>query len=201
MKFLRLAHGDWVFWMDSDDTIDAANGRKLRDVAASRHSPELLGFVVQVHCPLADPDAEHASAVVVDHVKLLRNDPRLRFSGRIHEQILPAIRRAGGEVAWTDIAVQHSGADVSPEGRRRKHARDLRLLSLELAAQPDDSFALFNLGMTLLDAGQAEEALLQLCRSLQLSEPGKSHVRKIHALLVQAYAALGRVETAWRTGA
>jgi tetratricopeptide (TPR) repeat protein len=137
--------------------------------------------------------------VVVDHVKLVRNDPRLRFTGRIHEQILPAIRRAGGEVRWTDIAVRHSGADYSAEGRRRKHARDLHLLRLELAERPDDSFALFNLGMTLLDAGEAEPALLQLCRSLVLSDPGESHVRKIHALMVQAYTALGRLETALKT--
>ena len=42
-------------------------------------------------------------------------------------------------------------------------------------------------------------ALLQLCRSLVLSEPGESHVRKVHALLVQAYTALGRLETALNT--
>ncbi|MGA3403173.1 MAG: glycosyltransferase [Acetobacteraceae bacterium] len=196
---LRLASGDWLFWMDSDDTIDAANGRALRALADAAHPPALLGFVVQVQCPPADDEPEHESAVAVDHVKLLRNDPRLRFSGRIHEQILPAIRRLGGEVRWTDIAVRHSGADTSPEGRRRKQARDLHLLQLELAEHPDDSFALFNLGMTLLDAGQTEPALLQLCRSLVLSDPGESHVRKIHALLVQAYTALGRLETALKT--
>ena len=170
---LRLATGDWLFWMDSDDTIDAANGSALRALADAQHPPARLGFVVQVICPPAADAAEHGSAVVVDHVKLVRNDPRLRFTGRIHEQILPAIRKVGGEVRWTDIAVHHSGADTSPEGRRRKLSRDLHLLRLELAEHPDDSFALFNLGMTLLDGGQAEQALLQLSRSLVLSEPGE----------------------------
>ncbi len=196
---LRLATGDWLFWMDSDDTIDAANGSALRALADAQHPPARLGFVVQVICPPAADAAEHGSAVVVDHVKLVRNDPRLRFTGRIHEQILPAIRKVGGEVRWTDIAVHHSGADTSPEGRRRKLSRDLHLLRLELAEHPDDSFALFNLGMTLLDGGQAEQALLQLSRSLVLSEPGESHVRKIHSLLAQAYTTLDRLETALKT--
>ena len=56
---------------------------------------------------------------MVDHVKLFRNRPDLRFDGRIHEQILPAIRGAGGEVAWTDLYVVHSGSDQTPEARRR----------------------------------------------------------------------------------
>ena len=65
---------------------------------------------------------------VVDHVKLFRNRPDLRFDRRIHEQILPAIRAAGGEVAWTDLYVVHSGSDQSPAGQEKKLERDLRIL-------------------------------------------------------------------------
>ena len=48
---LRHARGQWLFWMDSDDTIDEANGRRLRDLVYSRHPHEVLGYVIQVHCP------------------------------------------------------------------------------------------------------------------------------------------------------
>ena len=68
---LRFASGQWMFWMDSDDTIDEANGRGLRALADGEHAPGVLGYVVQVHCP---GDAEHASDLtVVDHIKLVRN--------------------------------------------------------------------------------------------------------------------------------
>ncbi len=33
---LRHAQGDWLFWMDSDDTIPADCGRKLRDSLTAR---------------------------------------------------------------------------------------------------------------------------------------------------------------------
>ena len=85
---------------------------------------------------------------VVDHVKLFRNLPELRFDGRMHEQILGAIRRLGGDVAWTDLYVVHSGSDQSPAAQARKLERDLRLLMLELAERPEHPFTLFNLGMT-----------------------------------------------------
>ena len=85
--------------------------------------PSVLGHVIQVHCPGGGEDGDAETDVtVVDHVKLIRNRPDLRFEGRIHEQILPAIRRAGGTVAWTDLYVVHSGSDPGPEAQERKAA-------------------------------------------------------------------------------
>ena len=51
---LRHARGDWVFWMDADDTIDADNGRKLRSLVDGHHDDAVWGYVVQVHCPAPD---------------------------------------------------------------------------------------------------------------------------------------------------
>jgi hypothetical protein len=48
---LRHARGRWVFWMDSDDTLDADNARKLRELIRQDHPPNVLGYVVSVHCP------------------------------------------------------------------------------------------------------------------------------------------------------
>lgn len=194
---LRHARGDWLFWMDSDDTIDPINGQKLRDLANRDHDPKLLGFVMQVHCPGPGED-NREDVTVVDHVKLIRNRPDLRFDGRIHEQILPAIRRAGGEVAWTDIFVVHSGFDHSPLAQERKRARDLRLLHMELKERPDHPFTLFNLGMTYTDMERFDEAAEYLVRSIRASEPGESHLRKAYALLVYDYRMLGRSADAWQ---
>ena len=110
---LRHARGEWVFWMDSDDTIDADNGRKLRALVNQPISPSVLGHVIQVHCPGSGNNGQ-ADVTVVDHVKLLRNRPELRFEGRIHEQVLPAIRRAGaGRTSSGRSCIE------PPSGRRR----------------------------------------------------------------------------------
>jgi GT2 family glycosyltransferase len=196
---LRFATGQWIFWMDSDDTIDQANGAKLRQLLAREYKSSTLGFVMQVRCPTGSSAGPYATATVVDHVKMFRNLPAIRFTGRIHEQVLPAIRRLGGDVEWTDACVVHSGSDTSAEGKAKKHQRDIRLLELEVSDNPDDTFALFNMGMTLMDMGQPDQTVNWLCRSLQLASPGDSHLRKIYALLVQAYASLGRHKTALHT--
>ena len=103
--------------MDSDDTIDKTNGRKLRELVEGPIELLPMAYVIQVHCPAAESEG-HADVTIVDHVKLFRNLPQLRFEGRIHEQILPAVRKLNGQVAWTDVFVTHSGADQSPDGRR-----------------------------------------------------------------------------------
>jgi glycosyltransferase involved in cell wall biosynthesis len=48
---LRYARGTWLFWMDSDDTIDADCGRRLRKLAYGAADSAILGYVVQVRCP------------------------------------------------------------------------------------------------------------------------------------------------------
>jgi O-antigen biosynthesis protein len=155
--------------------------------------PSVLGHVIQVHCPGGGENGDSATDVtVVDHVKLIRNRPDLRFEGRIHEQVLPSIRRAGGTVAWTDLYVVHSGSDPSPEAQERKRRRDLHLLYLELREQPEHPFTLFNLGMTYADGARFEEAEEFLNRSISRSAPEESHLRKSHALLVYAQMQQGR---------
>jgi GT2 family glycosyltransferase/tetratricopeptide (TPR) repeat protein len=198
-KSLEFATGDWLFWMDSDDTIDQENGRKLRELADRAHPAHIMGFVMQVRCPDGRGGGAYATDTAVDHIKLVRNLPGIHFCRRIHEQVLTSIRLLGGDVEWTDIYVTHSGSDSTLEGRRRKQTRDFRILKLELKDDPDDTFTLFNLGMTLLDMGRPSQAISFLCRSLQMAASGESHIRKIYAMLIQCYAELGRPETARRT--
>ena len=195
---LEPACGEWIFWMDSDDTIDADCALSLRALALGPADPGLLGYVVQVHCLGAGEDGVR-DVTAVDHVKLFRNRPDLRFDGRIHEQILPAIRRACGEVAWTDLFVTHSGSDSRPEAQQRKRERDLRILHRELGERPEHPFTLFNLGMTYTDAGSYEEAVNYLTRAIARARPEESQLRKAYALLVYAQMRLGRHEEAEAT--
>jgi GT2 family glycosyltransferase/tetratricopeptide (TPR) repeat protein/2-polyprenyl-3-methyl-5-hydroxy-6-metoxy-1,4-benzoquinol methylase len=189
---LRHARGDWIFWMDSDDTIPPECGRQLRDLIDRAVEPSMLGYVMQVHCPGQGEDGDPMCDVtVVDHVKLFRNRPDLRFDGRIHEQILAAIRRAGGTIAWTELYVVHSGSDQSAAAQESKRRRDLRLLELELAERPEHPFTLFNLGMTYVHGSGFAEAVDYLRRSIARSGPAESHLRKAYALLVYAEMRLG----------
>ena len=189
---LGPATGDWLFWMDSDDIISGDQGKRLRALAYANHAPATLGYIVQVQCPSGDD----GQMTVVDHVKLFRNLPSLKFEHRIHEQILPAIRRAGGKVEFTDIFIVHTGSRQTDETRAKKLERDFRILELDLQERPDHPFILFNLGMTCEDAGEYERAEQYLKKCIERSNPGESQLRKAWALLVSCARELGRIDDA-----
>jgi glycosyltransferase involved in cell wall biosynthesis len=184
---LKYATGDWIFWMDSDDTIPEDCSRQLRQLVDGPHEDAVLGYVMQVHCPGPGHDNDGGAEVtVVDHLKLFRRVPGLVFERRIHEQLLPSIHRLGGEYRWTDLYVVHSGYDHSTATRAKKLERDLRILNLERAQEPNHPFLLFNLGMTYADARRWDRAIEDLRRCIEVSAPHESQVPKAHALLINA---------------
>ncbi len=190
---LKYATGDWIFWMDSDDIMPPEQGRLLRELVARQHAVHCLGYVLQVHCPSRQP----GNVTVVDHVKLFRRLPSLRFEHRIHEQIIPSIRRAGGTVEFTKIYVVHAGSDQTSDGRARKLERDLRILDLELRELPNHPFVLFNLGMTYEDAGDYSRAAAHLRRCIECSGPGESQLGKAWSLLVNCLQLQGKGDEAF----
>jgi GT2 family glycosyltransferase/tetratricopeptide (TPR) repeat protein/2-polyprenyl-3-methyl-5-hydroxy-6-metoxy-1,4-benzoquinol methylase len=189
---LGEATGDWIFWMDADDVLPPESGPLIRECAA-RAGDSITGFVAQVRCPAAPGEA---GETVVDHVRLFRNLPEARFELRIHEQILPSIRRIGGEIARSPVTVVHANYDHSPEGQKRKRARDEKLLALDLAENPDHPFVHFNVGMTASHEGDHGRAIEHLRESIRLSSPQESHVRKAYALLAASHRARGEAELA-----
>jgi GT2 family glycosyltransferase/tetratricopeptide (TPR) repeat protein len=191
---LRGAKGRWIFWMDADDTLPRNSGEAVLD-AAINASEDVHGFVVPVQFVEESPN----SGTRVDHVKLFRNLPGLRFEGRIHEQILESLRSHGGHIERCAAYVLHSGYDTSPEGQEKKRARDERLLMLDLQDRPGHPFVLFNLGMTAHHLGDHQKAIEWLEKCLAVARPTESIVRKTYSMLAVSLRETGRLEDAVAT--
>jgi glycosyltransferase involved in cell wall biosynthesis len=152
---IRHATGDWIFWLDADDRLDPGDLAKLRTLFANLPD-ENVAYAMKCVCL---PEKGATASTIVDHVRLFRNRPELRWEYRVHEQIImPALRRNGGSVRWTDMAIRHIGYQDAAL-RERKLERDLRLLRMEDVERPDDPFILFNLGSICQERGQLKEAV------------------------------------------
>jgi GT2 family glycosyltransferase/Tfp pilus assembly protein PilF len=188
---LRQARGRWILWLDADDRLDGENRAKLETVL-SNLGEELDAYALKVRSVL---DGQRSSFRVLDQVRLFRNLPSIRWDYRIHEQILPAVNRAGGVVRWADVTIDHVGY-VDASARRRKLERNLALLEMDYTERPTDGFTLFNLGWTLLDLGRTEEALTHLRQALTHTNPTSSTLRKLYHLLALTYRHLDRRDEA-----
>ena len=55
---------------------------------------------------------------MVDHIRLFPLREGIRWTYRVHEQILPALRRANIPVEWTDLTIEYTQAtSIRPCGR------------------------------------------------------------------------------------
>lgn len=193
---LRRAGGDWVLWLDADDRLDETNRQRLARLLAqlpqSGGSPELVVYLMQC---LNVSSVEAAATTALEHGRLFRNDPRLRWEYRVHEQIVPAIERLGGRTLKSDVAIHHFGYGDAA-ARRQKLLRDLRLLELDDRQRPGDPLVLFHLGWTQHLLGQSAAAAATLERCRQVAPPQLAIVRRLYALLVRSLRELGRRDDA-----
>lgn len=189
---LRHATGEWIFWLDADDRLDATNARRLQALFESLGQEDrayMMACVSPSQYPV-DP------ALVLPHCRLFRNHPQIRWERRIHEQILPAAERLGHEVVQCDIQITHVGYR-DPGLVRRKTNRDLRLLRLEYATDPTDPVTLFQLGGTHMRIGQVAEALTYLLASVKYLGAYRSDwQRRLYQVLGDALAQSNRREEA-----
>ena len=194
---LARATGDYAFWLDADDLIEAPQRKKLEALLGRlSRGGETPAFVVRCAC---DPGPDGSGGdTVVDHIRLFPLIEGVRWTYRVHEQILPALKRAGVPLRWTDITVRHTGyADRAL--RSRKLERDSRILHEELAERPDDPFTLFNLGSVAIERAEWNDALGYLRRSLAGSAPSDSIVRKLFALIARAHQMQGDFQAALKS--
>ena len=112
---LSHATGDWIFWLDADDRITEENRKRAKALFA-RLGEENVAYMIKCRC-LADEATRTTSEV--DHARLFRNHPQIRWRYRVHEQILPSVERMGGGIRTTDLVVEHTGYQEHAPWRKR----------------------------------------------------------------------------------
>lgn len=116
---LAEASGDYILWLDADDRLDEENRQRLRVLFDGLASGG-VAFAMDVLSGAVDGSN---SAILVDQVRLFPSRENVRWTYRVHEQILPALRREGIDVRRADVMIQHIGY-TDPHQRRSKTDRN-----------------------------------------------------------------------------
>jgi tetratricopeptide (TPR) repeat protein len=184
---LRHATGDWIFWLDADERIDAPNRAKMQRLVAGLGKEKLAFEMTGIHLP----GPGRILMAEATSVRLFRNHPELRWQNRIHEDLMPALRAQGVRVVRTEIEILHTGYQ-DPAVRARKNERDLRLLLMDFADGAETPSTFLNIARIYLATGRAAEALPILQRGVDRSDPSERPVRGLYRLIVECHRSLGQ---------
>ena len=201
---LKPMRSAWIMTLDADDILPLMSALSiLRSILSA--DPGIGAFRLPIQFPRDKGNTR------VDHCKVMRNDlrnpdgsPAIAWDYEIHEQWVHCATRRGLRVEHVPNAyVLHLNYDVTPEGQAAKRVRDVPLLLKAVQSHPDCPYAHWNMGMTLEDSGDLENALGWLDKSIALSTPSTSTLRKVFYIKARALRRLGRhaeAESALRAG-
>lgn len=181
----KLATGDWILWLDCDDTL--TNADKLKEIVDIAESKNISGLAF-----LYKYGFDKNGNCIDEHWKLqlVKNDGHFEWKGAIHEDIL--MKKS---VVWSkcsDIVRSHNTGE---EKTKESYERNLRILLKERDKNPKEPRTLFYLGRTAIAIGDFQKAVDYLIEYLSLSGWDEERY-EANLLIGQAFLAPGNTKDA-----
>ncbi|PSR30275.1 MAG: glycosyl transferase family 2 [Sulfobacillus benefaciens] len=169
----------WILVMDADEELVAEDIPVLKNAI---QKPTADAYNVRIVSVM-----ERAEDISESYVtRIFRSHPDVRFEGAIHEQVFYSLARAKQSLVSLNLRLIHKGYLSSVFNARNKADRNLELLELHVAKNPEDGYMLWQLGQSYVGAGQYDKALAAINRSLKRL-PLDNPIRVL-ALMTQARA-------------
>ncbi|WP_405131005.1 glycosyltransferase family 2 protein [Paenibacillus sp. FSL H8-0317] len=192
---LAAATKPWILVLDADEVWVQTPQMKtelMRLLAASRD--DVWGYWIQVTSLLGVSGEEHVTDAVC---RLFRNDPRIVFQGRIHEEIASSI------MALAPQGVLHSGLEVIHYGYleqvitdKNKGSRNMQLIRSALNQEGDQPELLYALAAEWFQQAKYDEALRLLQPLLAQLKPECGYHSDLVLKTAYAWREIGSPERA-----
>jgi len=133
---LEQASGNWIIVMDGDDRFSVSDANKLLTLLAQIESDaNKREKYLAVNCTAINVDDNNLPTSSLTRVLTFRNDPGIRYFGRIHERLsIDDDRKYFSE----DVKVHHTGYSETAKKESGKAERNIRLLREELKLDPNN---------------------------------------------------------------
>lgn len=185
---IKYATGDWILWMDADETLDPESISELTDRIKERNK--------NVFCSIRITSRnKYENKVIYSEAhRLFPNGLGIHFENRIHEQISRSAKNAGLQEVITGIHIIHEGYNLTEEEYHKKLLRNLPLLKKMADENKHDSYAHYTLAQNYSGLKKYEEAVKHFKIALATTSLGNSLKMNILNVMSQAYSHLGEWE-------
>ncbi|MCL2101822.1 MAG: glycosyltransferase [Fibromonadales bacterium] len=121
---ISKAASRWIIWLDADDRIPMKTIEELRK-KLSMETPSKVFYLVV--CNSSD---KGKTGIKFSQIRVFPNNPKIRFEGKIHEQILPSIRKLKLAEELIPLEIFHTGYEDTAQ-LKEKQKRNLALFKEE----------------------------------------------------------------------
>ncbi|MGL6106768.1 FkbM family methyltransferase [Romboutsia sp.] len=137
---LEKATMDWILYIDADEEIREEDRKRIKGILNNNLNYE--GFYVRVLNIIEGKCSYEAAGV-----RLYKNNPKYRFKGKLHEQIINSIKEMRGleSIKETDIVFYHYGYDGNMSNLDKKNKRNIDILE-SYEEKDKDAYYYFVLG-------------------------------------------------------
>ncbi|SCY85340.1 Glycosyltransferase involved in cell wall bisynthesis [Paenibacillus polysaccharolyticus] len=192
---LAAASFTWILVLDADEMWMHTLWTKSELMEwLEAGSEESWGYWVKVTSLLGNSGEER----VTDEVcRLFRNDPRIAFHGRIHEEVASSILALMPQgIHHSDIEVVHYGYLDKVIATKRKDVRNMRLIRLALQQTPDQQELLYALAAEWFQQAKYDEAIRLLLPLLAKLDPTCGYHSDVVLKTAYTWRELGQIELA-----
>jgi glycosyltransferase involved in cell wall biosynthesis len=126
---LKHSTGDWILYLDADERLTESSIEEVKQIINSTEN-------LAVQCLVDCIDNHNNKASVIKYARLFKNHPELKFSGRVHEQIVESLKGLNFKTQNSNIKILHLGYDIPKAELEKKAVRNLTLLLKEFITKP-----------------------------------------------------------------
>lgn len=180
---LTKANGQWILFLDADEVLGEISVNRFRK---SLKVAKEEGFYLTVINYQGNNQEDFLKTYAL---RLFRNNCLYKYEGKIHEQILPAIKRAKPQalIGWSQLVIYHYGYLEREFKEKNKSARNLEILLSESPMVKQSAFYCLNIAMEYLRIGNLAEAEAKLKEGWEKVNINESYA---HLVLLKLIACL-----------
>lgn len=187
---IKYATGDWVLWMDADETLDPRSIPELKEITHEKNKDTYYSVRI------SSRNDYQNKVTYSDAHRIFPNGLGIRFENRIHEQIYRSAKNAGAKEVITGIHIIHEGYNLTEEEYQKKLLRNLPLLEKMVEENKQDSYAHFTLAQNYSGLKQYKNAIKHFKIAIQSDTLGNSLTMDALNVMSQTYSYLEEWEKA-----
>jgi glycosyltransferase involved in cell wall biosynthesis len=184
---LEQAACSWILVLDADEEVADWDPSQLEKLLNDRNA---YGYYVQMVSYVGDSDSQE---FITDNVcRLFRNDPRIRFRGRIHEEISQSILELpDSQLLFSSLKLNHYGYLKSEIDQKNKSKRNQSIIQEALKDDPQDFMLKYALATEYFQIEEYEEAVNILLSLLDTKDAGPGQVSDFYLKAAYSLYMLG----------